>query len=201
MSCNGNNQVSNCGVLTVDNNTAKIFMSIASGIGCGCHGACICGNGLNSTNTWINIRRDGPVYRHNSFGCCGNPAHRVENCPILPGQLSFPYPTYIVPCPDSVAPPFVGSAPGLFYKYPPFVQYSLFSKQQNQLCFFLDSLFYGAPKGRYVADLFVNEVYCSSLRLNYKRGCRIQSFSSQSFGRNPCADMEPSPACPTATCA
>lgn len=195
MSCNGNNQVSNCDVLIVDGNTAKIFMTIASGISCGCGTPCSCNNSLNNTNTWINIRRDGPVYRHNSFGCCGNPSHRVQNCPILPGQLSFPFPTYIVPCPDPVAPPFASGFPGQFYKYPPFVQYSLFSKHQNELCFFLDSLFYVAPKGRYVADLFVNEVYCSSLRLNYKKGCRIQSFRSQQFVRNACDDMNPSPEC------
>lgn len=188
-------QTNSCHVLNVDGNTAKIFITTASGLGCGCKVSCLCTNKLTAANTWINIRRDGPVYRHNSFGCCGNPAHRVDDCPILPGDLSYPYPTYIVPCPDPVAPPFPPVNGGVFYKYPPFVQYPLFEQKGNQLGFFLDDYFYNAPKGRYVADLFVNECHCGHQKLNYKKGCRIVGAKAVQFNQNPCADMTPAPDC------
>jgi len=196
-----------CGVLNITPQTAKIFLTVASR-GCGCVNMCLCSNGFNATNTAIYIRRDGPRFAP-AFGCCGNPAHRVQDCPILPGDLSFPFPTYIVPCDFPVAPPFpCGSTPipceppdptalAWFYKYPPFVQYNLFSRNGNELCFFLDSLFYDAPKGRYVADLFVNGEWAGCQRLKYDKGFHIQSARSQQFNQAACADMDPSPQCPT----
>ena len=194
MSCCGD--VGNgCHVLQIDGNTAKIFLGITSGIGCGCKVSCLCPNKLTAANTWINIRRDGPVYRHNAFGCCGNPAHRVDDCPILPGQLSYPYPTYIVPCPYPVAPPAFPAGGGVFYKYPPFVQYPLFERKGNQLGFYLDDYFYNAPKGRYIADLFVNEQHCSHQRLKYDKGCRITSATAVQVTKPMCSDMTPAPSC------
>ena len=190
-----------CGILNVGPTTAKIFMTVGSGVGCKCAAnSCLCQDRLTAENTYINIRRDGPKYGP-SFGCCGNPAHRVENCPILPGDLSFPFPTFIVPCPDPVAPPFVNSSGSWFYKFPPFVKYPLFSKSGSELCFFLDSIFYNVPRGRYVADLFVNNVYCDSLRLKYDNSCRISASRAQKFTSNPCADANPAKECPTDSCA
>lgn len=185
----------NCEVIQIDTNTAQLVITIGSGIGCGCKVTCTCSTALNSGNTWINIRRDGPVYRHNSFGCCGNPAHRVNNCPILPGDLSYPFPTYIVPCPDPVAPPFPPVNAGIFYKYPPFVQYPLFTRKGNALTFYLDDYLYNAPKGRYVADLFVNEAHCSHVKLNLNKSCRVLQAKAVQFTQSPCTDMNPSPDC------
>lgn len=193
MSCESLN---GCNVLNVTSATAKLFITVETR-GCACVNMCRCSTGFNSDTTSIYIRRDGPKYSP-SFGCCGNPAHRVNNCPILPGQLSYPYPTYIVPCPDPIAPPF-NCDPGSYwyYKFPPFVQYKLFSRNGNELCFFLDSIFYDAPAGRYVADLFVNDVYTGSQRLKYSTGYRISSARTQQFNRQPCADNMPSPSCNT----
>jgi hypothetical protein len=208
MTCNDSMTVG-CGVLDVTAQTAKIFLTVAAS-GCSCTNMCQCSAGFNPATTWIYIRRDGPKYAP-SFGCCGNPAHRVQNCPILPGDLSFPFPTFIVPCNYPVAPPFpCGSVPiscdpdansiQWFYKYPPFVQYNLFSRNGNELCFFLDSIFYDAPKGRYVADLFVNGVWAGCQRIRYDKGMHIQSARVQQFNRNACADNNPSPQCSTPDC-
>lgn len=187
-----------CGVLNVDQQTAKIFITVGRK-GCGCPNICQCGNGFNPDTTWIYIRRDGPKYSP-AYGCCGNPAHRILDCPILPGDLQYPMPTFIVPCPDPVAPPFGclnDPNNGWYYKYPPFVQYKLFSRSGNELCFFLDSIFYNAPDGRYVADLYVNGDLSGHLRIKYSKGYDIQSAKSQSFTRPACSDMNPAPACPT----
>lgn len=72
-----------CGVLKVCPQTAKLFITVASR-GCSCVNMCRCSTGFNADTTSIYIRRDGPRYSP-SFGCCGNPAHRVLDCPILPG--------------------------------------------------------------------------------------------------------------------
>ncbi len=205
MSCATTSSSNVCGILQINPNTAKIFIKFAQN-GCSCSGACQCKAQLTMLNTHINIRRDGPKYSP-SYGCCGNPVHRVQNCPILPGQLSYPFPTYIVPCPDPVAPPFFDCKPtcpptyeAWYYKFPPFVRYPLFSKKLNELCFFLDDLFYQAPRGRYVADLFINEAYCSSLRLQYNKSCHIESARAEQFNQNPCADLNPAPHCVTPDC-
>lgn len=189
-----------CGVVPVNQDTAKLFITVARK-GCGCVNMCLCSNGFNATNTWIYVRRDGPKYSP-SFGCCGNPSVRIDNCYLLPGQFSFPLPTYIVPCPDPVAPPFPPCNAGdpnaqWYYKYPPFVQYNLFSRNGNELCFFLDSIFYNMPSGRYVADLYVNGELSGCLRLKYNKGYNIQSARAQQFVQPMCADMDPSPQCPT----
>lgn len=197
MSCD-TNQVA-CGILNITPATAKLFITVAAR-GCGCANMCRCSSGFNPDTTWIYIRRDGPRYSP-SFGCCGNPIHRVDNCPILPGQLTYPFPTYIVPCPDPVAPPFFNGPNQWFYKFPPFVQYKLFSKSGSELCFFLDSTFYNAPDGRYVADLYVNGDLVSCVRLKYRSGLGISSARSQNFNRSACADNNPSPQCPTIDCA
>lgn len=194
--CSTSNTIG-CGVLKVCPQTAKIFLTVESG--CGCVNMCRCSTGFNPDTTSIYIRRDGPRFSP-SFGCCGNPSHRVENCPILPGDLSYPFPTFIVPCPDPVAPPFLNSGCQWFYMFPPFVQYKLFSRNGNELCFFLDSIFYDAPSGRYVADLYVNGALVGHQRIKYDKNSRIVSARSQQFGRNACADNNPSPQCPTADC-
>lgn len=184
-----------CNVLNVTPNTAKLFITVASK-GCPCPNMCVCGNGFNSETTSIYIRRDGPKYSP-SYGCCGNPVHRVQDCPILPGQLSFPFPTFIVPCSDPVAPPFDSNCSQWYYKYPPFVQYKLFSVNGNELCFFLDSIFYNAPEGRYVADLFVNGALTGYQRLKFSKSMYIKTARSQQFNRVSCSDMNPSPICST----
>lgn len=199
MTCGSFSDDSKCRVLQVDTKTATISLSIANGIGCGCSGACACQNQLTPDNTFITIRRDGPKDR-SSFGGCGNPAHRVFDCPVLPGQFSYPFPTFIVPCPDPVAPSIQPNWP-VTYKYPPFVRYNLFSKLGSKLTFYLDHLFYDAPKGRYIADLYVNNSKCSFVRLNLNKECHITEVSSSQFNRNACVDLNPSPYCPTATCA
>jgi len=188
-----------CGVLNVTAQTAKLFITVES-VGCGCVNMCQCSAGFSSDTTSIYIRRDGPKYAP-SFGCCGNPAVRILNCPLTPGDFSFPLPTFLVPCPDPVAPPFADcGSEGWFYKYPPFVQYKLFSRRGNELCFFLDSIFYAAPAGRYVADLYVNGLLAGHQRLKYSTGYRINSARTQDFNRKACADLNPSPECSTPDC-
>ena len=81
------------------------------------------------------------------------------------------------------------------------MQYKLFSRNANELCFFLDSIFYDAPPGRYVADLFVNGVLVGHQRIKYDKGYMITSARSQQFNRSACADNSPSPQCPTTDCA
>lgn len=189
-----------CGILQVDSNSPKIFLSIASGLDCGCSGACGCGNGLTAENTYTTIRRDGPVLS-NSYGGCANPVNQIYNCPILPGQLQYPMPTFIVPCPNpsGVAP--IGTINGVAYKYPPFVRYNLFSKSLNELCFYLDGIFFNAPSGRYVADLFIDDEYIDSQKIQYTAKTRIKSFRSQRASFSACADNNPAPECSTPDCA
>jgi hypothetical protein len=116
----------------------------------------------------------------------------------VPGNFSFPLPTFIVPCNYPVAPMTDCSGQQtvqLYFKYPPFVKYPLFDKSSNQLIFYLDSLFYKAYAGRYIADLFVNDEYCGSQRLLLEKKCRISKVSTQRFNRRACDDMNPSPEC------
>lgn len=179
-----------CGIIKVDSTIATISLDIGASNACGC-------SGIDAANTYITIRRDGPVYTGSPSSSCGNPVVQIQNCPILPGQMSYPLPTMIVPCPNPTVQPCGTVAPSqnVWYKFPPFVKYPLFEQRQGSLVFYLDNLFYQAQPGRYVADLYINGSYCSSQKLQLSASCGIQSFSSKAFSRAPCADMNPSMEC------